>query len=163
MEQKIVYIDMDDVLCDFTNRAKERLAATPEIAYPQSQHGFFTNLDPIEGGIDAAKWFLNHPAFDVYILTAPSTYNPLCYTEKRVWIEDYLGMEMVERLIINPNKGLNKGDYLIDDRIKGSGQESFEGTVIQFGSAQYPDWEAVMRYFTKHYPHESWTNIRECM
>jgi len=83
--------------------------------------------------------------FDPYILTAPSTKNPMSYTEKRVWVEKHLGMEMVERLIISPNKSLLKGHYLIDDNIEGKGQEGFEGEVLQYGSALYPNWNAVMQ------------------
>ena len=39
------------------------------------------------------------------------------------YIEDHLGFEMVEKLIISGHKGLNKGDYLIDDYNSGKGQE----------------------------------------
>ncbi len=36
--------------------------------------------------------------------------------EKRVWIEKYFGLEFTEKLIISANKGLLKGDLLIDDQ-----------------------------------------------
>lgn len=92
---------------------------------------------------------MEHKSVDLYILTAPSVKNPLCYVEKREWVEKYLGMEMVERLIISPNKGLNKGDYLIDDNDYGRGQELFEGELIKFGSEPYADWEAVVEYLVR--------------
>jgi len=41
--------------------------------------------------------------------------NPLSYTEKRVWIEKFFGIDFVEKLIICSNKGLVKGAFLIDD------------------------------------------------
>jgi len=44
------------------------------------------------------------------------------------------------------NKGLLKGDYLIDDYVAGRGQENFEGELIHFGSEQYPDWSSVTKY-----------------
>ena len=87
----------------------------------------------------------------VYILTAPSIYNPLCSTEKRLWVEQYLGFDMVERLIISNNKSLNKGHYLIDDYIEGCGKENFEGELLQFGSDRFPDWESVLNYFRIKY------------
>ncbi|MBR6979312.1 MAG: hypothetical protein IKH88_05705 [Prevotella sp.] len=37
------------------------------------------------------------------------------------------------------------GDYLIDDR-SGHGASEFPGVWIQFGSAQFPDWESVLKY-----------------
>ena len=79
-------------------------------------------------------------------MTEPSIVNPLCYTEKRIWVEQHSGMEMVERLIISPDKSLLKGDYLIDDIPEGKGQESFEGKLIQFGTSKYPDWQSVVEY-----------------
>ena len=39
--KKIVYVDMDGVLCDFADAHRQALERQPEIAYPQSQYGFF--------------------------------------------------------------------------------------------------------------------------
>jgi 5'-nucleotidase len=140
----IVYIDMDDVLCDYTTAFNNAIEETPGIAFPQSQYGFYANLAPITGAIESVQKLINSEKFDPYILTAPSTRNPFSYTEKRVWIEKYFGIEFTEKLILSPNKGLLKGDILIDDLISGRGQESFEGNIMQFGSADYPDWKTVI-------------------
>lgn len=142
---------MDDVLCNFTTARKNALKVNPAIQYPQCQYGFFRNLKPIKGGIEVVKLLMIQKIFEVYILTAPSVLNPLCYTEKRLWIEDYFGMEMVNRLIISPNKGLNKGDYLIDDNDSGKGQENFEGELLKFGGEEFADWESVLEYFKTKY------------
>ena len=135
---------MDDVLCDYTTAFNKALEETPDIAFPQSQYGFYANLAPITGAIESVQKLINSEKFDPYILTAPSTRNPFSYTEKRVWIEKYFGIEFTEKLIISPNKGLLKGDILIDDLISGRGQESFEGKIMQFGSANYFDWKTVI-------------------
>lgn len=50
-------------------------------------------------------------------------------------------------MILSPDKGLLKGDFLIDDHIDGKGQERFEGRLIQFGSGEFPDWAAVLHEF----------------
>ena len=136
---------MDDVLCDFITAYKNAKTAHPEIEYPQSNYGFWLNLKPIEDAIASVAYLKQH--FDVYILSAPSEYNPLSYTEKRVWIENYLGFEMVNRLILSPHKNLNKGDYLIDDQTKGKGQDTFEGELINFGSEKFSNWKKVLNYF----------------
>ena len=140
----IIYIDMDDVLCDYTTAFNNAIEETPGIAFPQSQYGFYANLAPITGAIESVQKLINSEKFDPYILTAPSTRNPFSYTEKRVWIEKYFGIEFTEKLIISSNKGLLKGDILIDDLISGRGQENFEGKIMQFGSANYPDWKTVI-------------------
>jgi len=142
----IVYVDMDDVLCDFTTKSKIERELDPEIIYPQSQYGFFSSLSPLSGAIDAVKALLNSNKYDPYILTAPSVLNPLCYTEKRVWVEKHLGMEMVKRLVISPNKSLLKGDFLIDDHSTGCFQNKFEGELIHFGTSKFPDWKTVRNY-----------------
>lgn len=142
--KEIVYVDMDDVLCDFSGARKEALEKCPEMKYPQAQYGFFKNLKPMFMAVEALN-VIRH-RYDVYILTAPSVMNPLCYTEKRLWIEEHFGMEMVNKLIISPNKGLNKGRYLIDDNSSGRGQESFEGELIEFGNETFGNWQDVVHY-----------------
>ena len=142
----IIYIDMDDVLCDFTGESKKDLRLNPGIKYPQSQYGFFSKLSPLPGAIDSVIALLASNTYEPYILTAPSVKNPLCYTEKRVWVENHLGMEMVNRLIISPNKSLLKGEYLIDDNTEGRNQSQFEGTLLHFGTDKYPDWKAIRTY-----------------
>ncbi|MDW3652871.1 MAG: hypothetical protein R8P61_37675 [Bacteroidia bacterium] len=148
---KIIYVDMDDVLCQFSARSQAIKSKYPEVPYPQSHYGFFSGLEPMPGALEAMKKLNALEGFDIYILTAPSVWNPLCYTEKRVWVEKHLGMKMVNKLIISPNKGLNKGDYLIDDHLEGRGQEGFEGKLLHFGSNVFPNWDSVLSYFQNKY------------
>lgn len=150
MDKLIIYVDMDDVLCDFTKAYSTALTLHPKQIYPQSQLGFFQNLLPINGAVESVKFLSSHENFEVYILSAPSIKNPHSYTEKRLWVEHHFGLDMVKKLIINNNKGLNKGDFLIDDFIEGRGQENFKGKIIHFGSVDFPDWEKVMLYFKKN-------------
>ncbi|WP_396632375.1 hypothetical protein [Maribacter sp. R86514] len=142
-----ICVDMDDVMCDYTKIFNNQLKLNPEQKFPQSVQGFFKNLPEIEGAIEAVKHLNSISGFQIYILTAPSERNPLCYTEKRIWIENHLGFDFVSKLIISSNKGLIKADYLIDDYIEGKGQENFEGTLLQFGSHKYPNWNAILEYF----------------
>ncbi len=140
---------MDGVLCDYQNAFDEAIQLNPKIAFPQSQFDFYRKLKPIKDAIESVNKLLQNNDFEVYILTAPSIYNPLSYTEKRIWVEEYLGMQMVEKLIISPNKSLLKGHYLIDDTKEGRGQENFEGKLIHFGSEKFSDWQKVLSYFDK--------------
>jgi 5'-nucleotidase len=143
----VIYVDMDDVLCDFIGAYNKAKSEFPDIMYPQSNPNFFLNLRPIEGAIEGFMYLYSHKTFDVYILTAPSVYNPLCYTEKRLWIEDNLGFEVAHKLILASNKALFKGQYLIDDMDRGKGQEGFNGQLIHFGSKQFETWNVVTEYF----------------
>lgn len=142
MQSAIVYVDMDDVMCDYSTSLRLARKTHTSVPFPQSLPGFFRNLPPISGAIDAVNQLRD--MFDVYVLTAPSTKNPLSYTEKRLWIENHFDYQLTEKLILSPNKGLLLGEFLIDDNVQGKGQESFAGELLQFGSTNYPDWDAVL-------------------
>ena len=151
MINKRIYVDMDGVLCDYWKRFHE--LQTNMIRLPQTTYGFYTSLEPIEDAIETFNWLNEN--FDVWILTRPSYQNPMCYTEKRVWVEKYFGLEVAKKLIICWDKGLLKGDFLIDDTINVESkldlQTKFEGEFMHFGSEKTPDWKAVRRTFEEIY------------
>ena len=150
MTKKIIYVDMDDTLCNYSTAYSNALASCPEIAYPQSQYGFFAKLQEIEGAVDAYRKLSQQNNFDVYILTAPSFYNPTSYTEKRLWVEQHMGFDYVKDLIICHNKSLLIGDYLIDDCESGNGQEKFSGEHLHFGSSSFANWQQCLNYLIKN-------------
>ena len=85
--------------------------------------------------------------FDTYILSTPPWQNPDSWKEKREWVDFYLGHEAHKRLILSHNKHLNKGHFLIDDRLK-NGAAEFEGELILFGSDPFPNWETTIDYLS---------------
>lgn len=141
MKKKRLYVDMDGVLCDFAGAFKKEHSDT--VKFPQSRWGFFTNLEPLPNAIYFVKELMK--THDVWILTRPSYKNALCYTEKRLWIEKYFGLEFCQKLIICSDKSLVKGDYLVDDSIS-DGQLEFEGELIRFGSPEFKNWWHVHDY-----------------
>lgn len=145
--KKIVYVDMDHTLCDFSSSYLRYKREFPDIEFPHCIAGFFTGLAPMPSAIEVYQWLNNRADIDLYILTAPSVRNPNSYTEKRLWVEEHLGIESAYKLIISPNKGLSIGHYLIDDYTEGKGQENFQGQVLQFGSKKFPDWQSIKSYF----------------
>jgi len=140
----IVFCDLDGVLCDIKSVARQKFKETPEQKYPQSQYGFFMELPEIRDSV--STFMLLSEIFDMWFLTAPSTRNPMSYAEKNYWIRTHLGQEWCDKLIISPNKGLLRGDYLIDDNASGRGQDTFVGELIHFGSDNFKDWRAVKEY-----------------
>jgi 5'-nucleotidase len=138
--KKRLYIDMDDVMSDFNGAYAKALMDNPDVKYPQSQYGFFMNLEPIVNAV----FYINklRDIFDVWVLTRPSYKNPLCYTEKRVWIEKHFDLRFCQRLIICGDKSLLKGDFLVDDQL----WADFEGEQIRFGKGYYQNWIDVYNY-----------------
>lgn len=139
---KKVMIDMDGVLCNFQKSYDEKFVKN-KIEYPQSQYGFFRELEPIHNAIESVRKL--QTKYDVWILTAPSVLNPLCYSEKREWIEKHFDIDLCYKLIISPDKSLIKGDFLIDD-MNTNGQDCFDGEWIEFGGEQFKNWEVVCNY-----------------
>lgn len=137
---KRIYVDMDGVLCDFATKYFAELNKNPSNKYPHSQYGFFLTLEEIPEAIESFK--LLSQKYDVWVLTRPSRHNPLCYTEKRLWIENHLSFDWTSKLIISPDKTLLMGDYLIDD----NPWPGFQGEQILFGSESFPDWATVRNY-----------------
>lgn len=147
-QRRKIFVDMDGVLCDFLGAFLWWKKNHPEIEYPQSQFGLFSNLEPIPGAIEGFKKLEEH--FDVYILTRPSTYNLMCYTEKADWVRRHLGGHVLENLIICCDKSLVKGvgHVLIDDTVQ-AGQLDFEGEFVHFGSEKFRNWEEVIKHLIK--------------
>jgi 5'-nucleotidase len=142
---KILYVDMDNVLVDFPS------------AFPQlpsdvlKKHadnldevpGIFALMNPLEGAIEAYEKLSEK--YDTYILSTAPWENPTAWSDKLVWVKNYLGTHAYKRLILSHNKQLNVGDYLIDDRTK-NGAADFRGEHIHFGTEKFPNWQSVINY-----------------
>lgn len=142
-DKPIVYIDMDGVMCDFDARKAElkKIGVTEHKIWKHPN--VFRDLEPIEGAVDA--WHAMQPYFETYILSTPPWSSPEAWSDKRKWVETHLGETAKKKLILCHNKGLVKGDYLIDDRIA-NGVADFTGTHIHFGSEQFPNWESILTH-----------------
>lgn len=145
MDKKILYVDMDNVLVDFPAAIK-KLDKDILVKYKgrlDEVPGIFSLMPPMESAIESytqlSDWF------DTYILSTSPWENPSAWSDKLHWVKQYLADPAYKRLILSHNKHLNYGDYLIDDRLK-NGADRFQGELIHFKTALFPDWPAVMDY-----------------
>ncbi len=143
----IVYVDMDGVLVDFESGIA-RLTDQERSMYVgryDEVPGIFARMDPMPGAIAAFAELERR--FDAYILSTASWLNPSSWAHKVEWVQAHFGNDAsspaYKRLILSHHKELNRGDYLIDDRLH-NGAEAFEGELIVFGSPEFPDWDAVL-------------------
>ena len=125
---KTLYLDMDNVLVDFPsgiaklseqelNEYDGRLDEVP---------GIFSLMSPMPGAISAFNKLIKK--YDTYILSTAPWENPSAWSDKLLWVKEYLGAPAHKRLILSHNKYLNSGDFLVDDRLK-NGVDKFRGNT----------------------------------
>lgn len=149
----ILYVDMDGTLVDWQS-GQQRLTDLEKLQYDgylDEIPGLFSRMDPMPGGVDAL--YRLSKLFDVYILSTAPWLNDSAPSDKLRWIQQYFGKDkdslFFKKLILSHHKELNKGAVLIDDRPHKNGTDNFEGTIIHFGSEQYPDWPTVVEKLEK--------------
>ena len=148
----IVYIDMDNVLVDFPSGIA-KLSDEERVKYDAAFDecpGIFALMDPMPGAVEAVHKISQ--AYDLYLLSTAPWLNPSAWSDKLLWVQKHFGKDkdsvFYKRLIISHHKNLNKGAYLIDDRLN-NGAGEFDGKLMQFGSKEFPDWNAVIDYLLK--------------
>lgn len=146
---KTLYVDLDNVLVDFRSALSsiDQATLTEYDGRYDEVPGIFSLMHPMPGAVDAFSTLAK--AFDTYVLSTSPWNNPSAWSDKLLWVKEHLGQPAHKRLILTHHKNLNRGDFLIDDRIK-NGVEAFEGEHIQFGTARFPDWPTVTRYLLGH-------------
>ncbi len=142
-----IYLDQDGPLADFQGAAD---AAGLEPKQAKMLRGFYRGLPLTPGAKEAVEELLGFHHLHVFVATKIPDSNAHAATEKILWLNEHLP-GLGERIIITPNKAClgTANDFLVDDRAHKADASFFPGTFIHFGSAEFPDWEAVMKRFRK--------------
>jgi len=154
MTRKIVYIDMDNTLVDFTAKLEgidPSVLARYEERYDEIP-GIFALMPPKLGAVDAFNELSG--LFDTYILSTAPWVNPSAWQHKVEWVHLHLGFEedspAYKRLILSHHKNLNLGEFLVDDRPWARGVPDFGDEVLHFGNkGTYKTWPDVVAYLKK--------------
>lgn len=139
MKTKLILLDQDGVLADFEQGVRQDWQRQFGQPMPMAQRhhfylrddlapqyhqnlfqiyssaGFFANLPPVTGAIDAAQQLLA-AGHDVRICTSPITHYRYCMPEKFDWVAQYLGEDWIRRIVLTKDKTWVRGDILIDDK-----------------------------------------------
>ena len=138
---------MDNVLVDFKTGI-DRISSYNKKEYEgryDEVPDIFSLMDPMKGAIDSYNQLSSQ--YDTYILSTSPWDNSSAWQDKILWVKKYLEKSAYKRLILSHHKNLNRGDYLIDDRLK-NGADKFIGEHIHFGTEQFPDWKSVLIYLS---------------
>jgi 5'-nucleotidase len=138
----VILVDMDGTICDFNSEllrlVHEELEARllkhedltlfrtedcfphymrDQVAKLSDRKGFYQNLKPIPGGVEALLE-MRGLGYEVFICTTPKKFyhNQDCVYEKHAWVMKHLGKEWTERIILTRDKTLVQGVVLIDDK-----------------------------------------------
>jgi len=142
---KILYIDMDNVLVDFASgiaQLDESVIAEFDGRLDEVP-GIFALMQPMPNAVQSFAELST--LFDTYILSTAPWENASAWSDKLLWVKNYMGSAAYKRLILSHHKNLNDGDFLVDDRTK-NGADRFKGEHIHFGTDQFPDWRSVVSY-----------------
>lgn len=111
---------------------RERCIFQDKVASVYEAPGFFLDLEPIPGALEAMREMNDMQDTQVFICTSPLMKYDHCVQEKYRWVEKHLGPQFVERIILTRDKTMISGDLLIDDK-----------EVIQ-GHEESPSWEHIL-------------------
>ncbi len=143
---------MDNVLVDFKSGI-DRLDNETREKYKNNLDevpGIFALMNPMPNAIESVKILSKY--YDLYILSTAPWKNPSAWSDKIIWIQKYFGYDknsiFYKKIIISHHKNLNKGHFLIDDRVK-NGAGLFSGELILFGSDKFKNWNLVTDYLLK--------------
>ena len=143
MRKKILYIDLDNTICDFSGSPRlkdwQEKARNPAAMW---EANFFEDLLPLPGAMAGVRELLDSGLYDVWVLTQPVANSPRSYGEKAAWVLKYLP-ELKDKIVMTQNKLLCIGDILIDDDER---WEGFSGEFIYFNRSAHPFsvWQAIV-------------------
>jgi len=148
---KLVFLDLDDTLADFTG---SEVFSHPFDVSHMYEKGFFLNLKPTEGSLVAVRQIIRM-GYDVHILSQPVAESAHSYSEKVLWIGLWFP-ELINKIHFTQDKGLFKGDYLIDDN-PAKWKDKFESNGGKFISFKYledhkTNWKDIVEFLRKEIP-----------
>lgn len=149
MAKKILYVDLDNTLVNFQSGI-DRADPADIAKYPNDLDEvphIFSLMDPIDGALDAYRRLA--AVFDTYILSTAPWKDPSAWRDKVLWVQKHLGFDegsvAYKRLILSHHKNLNRGDFLVDDRLN-NGACEFEGEWLRYGEGPFKTWDQVTAY-----------------
>ena len=135
MLNKTIYIELDNVLCNYNGRIFE-LRAENDCDDIEQLPIHYKDMKPIDGAIEAVEDLAQN--LDVYIVTPDEKRE-----EKTEWIRTHLP-QAVDNIIFCDIEEIRDGNYLVCFEKKKGG--CFRGRFIEYYSMFFPTWLEVVNY-----------------
>ena len=135
MLNKTIYIELENVLCNYNGRIFE-LRAENDCDDIEQLPIHYKDMKPIDGAIEAVEELAR--ILDVYIVTPNEKRE-----EKTEWIRTHLP-QTVDNIIFCDIEDIRDGNYLVCFEKKKGG--CFRGRFIEYYSIIFPTWLEVVNY-----------------
>lgn len=135
MLNKTLYIELDNVICNYNRRVFE-LRAEYDCDDINELPIHYKDMEPIDGAIKAVEELAQN--LDVYIVTPDEKRE-----EKTEWIRTHLP-HTVDNIIFCDIEEIRDGNYLVCFEKKKGG--CFRGRLIEYYSFDFPTWNEVYQY-----------------
>jgi len=161
MSKEILFIDMDNVLVDFSsglNKMSEEVKSLYTDDGKGKPHfddipGIFSLMSPMPGAVESVHNLSK--MYDVYILSTAPWGNPSAWSDKLEWVKKNFDSDnedgvFYKRLILSHHKELCLQDnaFLIDDR-PNNGADAFGERWLSFGkNGKFKNWNEVEVFLT---------------
>ncbi|MCQ2133726.1 MAG: esterase [Bacteroidales bacterium] len=140
MNDSIVLHSVMPVIQWIDDRQEGRAKKTVMIAIEDT-----LDTDPVPVSVKAFRKLCE--SYDCYVLASAEYNKPEKWAEAVKWTEDHIGVHAWDKVIMANRKDLIFGDYLIDRHVDRHNVSDFMGTVIEFGSDTFKNWEDVLTFF----------------
>lgn len=135
MLSKTIYIELDNVLCNYNGRVFE-LRAESDCDDIENLPVHYKDIEPFDVAIEAFEALAK--LFEVYIITPDERRE-----EKTEWVHTHLPFA-TEWIKFCNTEEIRDGNYLICMDSKKAG--CFRGRVIEFLTMEFPGWEDITQY-----------------
>ena len=92
----LIYVDMDNVIVDFKSALRKR-GIDQGMKNADNLDGIFSEMDPMPGAIDGYNKLVEM-GHDVYILSTAPWANPSAWSDKLLWVKEYLCLQGLVRI-----------------------------------------------------------------
>lgn len=105
------------------------------------------NGEPVASAVKAVEHLSEHYSLQFVISGENDSWPSM--NVKREWLEAHIGVPAWNRVTLTTHKELLMGDFMVDAHPDTCGGEAFMGTMVEFGSDTFKDWNEVMTFFDR--------------
>lgn len=105
------------------------------------------NGEPVASSLKAIEHLAEHYSLQFIISGESDAWDGM--DVRRKWLAENIGVNCWDRVTLTTHKELLLGDFMIDAHPDTCGGDGFMGTMVEFGSDTFKDWNEVVTFFDR--------------